>query len=183
MFRFKEFANLHDDEIRLVIKSTDAPDYTETGDAPRYGFSIVHIKDNEDIGVIYFAADTSRRQYLRGHLSYGVSPAYSGHNYATKACKLIKHVALAHGFSRLFIGSALDNIASRKTIEKLGAAPITINDVPDKDILRELKAQKIDMFLGILQHVVNKARMCSDRLRRSANLPHPLRRELRRKEP
>ena len=146
MFKFLEFNDLQDGEIKLVIKSQDQPDY-EKGYLPRYGFSIVHIKDNVDIGVIYFAVDTTRRQYLRGHLSYGVSPAYSGHNYAMKACRLIKHVALAYGFERLFIGSGYDNIASRKTIEKLGARPITINDVPDDEVLEYLRAEKIDMYV------------------------------------
>lgn len=146
MFQFLEFNDLKDDEIKLVIKSKDQPDF-EKGILPRYGFSIVLIENNEEIGVVYFAVDTSRRQYQRGHLSYGVSPAYSGHNYAAKACKLIKHVALAHGFKRLFIGSGYDNIASRKTIEKIGAVPITADDVPDDEILRYLQTEKIDMFV------------------------------------
>ena len=146
IFQFLEFNDLKDNEIKLVLKSQDYPDY-EKGILPRYGFSIIHINDNKDIGVVYFAIDTTRRQYLRGHLSYGVSPDYSGHNYAMKACKLIKQVALAHGFQRLFIGSGYDNIASRKTIEKLGATHITVNDVPDDEILQELQKDKIDMYV------------------------------------
>lgn len=146
MFQFLEFNDLKDDEIKLVLKSQDLPDY-EKGILPRYGFSIIHIKDNTDIGAIYFAVDSTRRQYLRGHLSYGVSSDYSGHNYAMKACKLIKKVALAHGFKRLFIGSEYDNIASRKTIEKLGATLITINDVPDDDIMKNLNTEKIHMYV------------------------------------
>ncbi|EQB86200.1 hypothetical protein M918_15905 [Clostridium sp. BL8] len=146
MFQFLEFNDLKDDEIKLVLKSQDLPDY-EKGILPRYGFSIIHISDNTDIGAIYFAVDSTRRQYLRGHLSYGVSPDYSGHNYAMKACKLIKKVALAHGFKRLFIGSGYDNIASRKTIEKLGATLITINDVPDDEIMKNLNTEKIHMYV------------------------------------
>ena len=145
MFNFLEFNDLYDGEIKLVLKSRDQPDY-DNGILPRYGFSIILIKDDEDIGIIYFAVDTTRRQYLRGHLSYGVSPAYAGNNYAMKACRLVKNVALAHGFSRLFIGSKNDNIASRKTIEKLGAVPVTASDVPDDEILRELQKEKIDMY-------------------------------------
>lgn len=146
MFQFMEFNDLKDDEIKLVLKSQDLPDY-EKGTLPRYGFSIIHINDNEDIGVIYFAVDNTRRQYLRGHLSYGVSPDYSGNNYAMKACKLIKQVALAHGFKHLFIGARYDNIASKKTIEKLGATLININDVPDDEIIQNLNTEKIDMYI------------------------------------
>ena len=146
MFQFFEFNDLNDGEIKLVLKSHDQPDY-EKGELPRYGFSIIHIRDDADIGVVYFAVDTTRRQYLRGHLSYGVSPAYAGNNYAMKACKLVREVALAHGFHRLFIGSGYDNIASRRTIEKLGAIPITASDVPDDQIIQELQAKKIDMYV------------------------------------
>ncbi len=146
MFKFIEFPDLKDNEIKLIVKSYDEPDLDKSY-AYRYGFSIVLIETNEDIGEIYFAVDTSPRQYLRGHISYGISPAHRGHNYAMKACLLIKHVALAHGFSRLFIGSKYDNIASRRTIEKLGAVPITKDDVPEDEILKNLKAEKIDMFV------------------------------------
>lgn len=146
MFQFLEFNDLKDDEIKLVLKSKELPDY-EKGILPGYGFSIIHINDNEDIGVIYFAVDNTRRQYLRGHLSYGVSPNYSGYNYAMKACKLIKQVAIAHGFKSLFIGAGHDNIASRKTIEKLGARLITVEDVPDDEIMKNLQTEKIDMYV------------------------------------
>ena len=145
MFRFIDFDDLRDDEIKLVIKSKDEPDAKE-GFAPRYGFSIVRIKDGQEVGVVYFAVDTSRRQYMHGHLSYGVSEAFRGQNYAAKACRLMKHVGLAHGFTRLFVGSGCDNVASRKTIEKLGAIPIAATDVPDADILKYLQGEEIDMF-------------------------------------
>ena len=146
MFEWKEVADLAHDEIRLVLKSRDEPN-PETGDAPRYGFSIIHNEDNRDIGVVYFSVDRSRRQYLTGHLSYGVDPAYKGHHFASKACILMKEVALSHGFQRLLIGSRYENVASRKTILWLGARPMTIDDVPDESILDELKAKRIDMFV------------------------------------
>lgn len=146
MFRFIEFENLCDDEIRLVHKSYDEPD-SEKGYAPRYGFSIILKETGEDIGVVYFSADTSPRQYLVGHLSYGISPAHAGHNYAMKACRLMKPVALAHGLRRLFIGAGFDNIASRKTIEKLGGVPITLQDVPDESFLQQLQDNKIEMYV------------------------------------
>jgi predicted acetyltransferase len=149
MFHFLEFNDLEDGEIKLVLKSYDMPDL-EKGYSPRSGFSIIHIKDNKNIGVVYFTVDTSRRQYLRGHLSYGVSPVYSRHNYAMKACKLIKRVALEHGFMRLFIGSGYENIASIKTIEKLGAVLVTIDDVPDSEIFKELDTEKIHMYVWII---------------------------------
>ena len=148
MFDWKEFSDLANDEIRLVPKSRDEPDL-EKGHPPRYGFSIIHIKDNTDIGVVHLGIypEGSRRQYLTGDMSYGVDRHYKGHYYAAQACMLMKKVALAHGLRRLFIGSVYDNIASRKTILKLGARPITREDVPDEAVLAELKEKGIDMFV------------------------------------
>lgn len=146
MFNFLEFDDLEDSEIKLILKSRDMPDL-DRGDYPRYGFSITRIKDNEEVGMIFFVVDTSRRQYLRGHLSYGISPAFRGHNYSMKACKLIKKVALAHGYIHLFIGAGYENIASIKTIEKLGARPIGLDDVPDIDIIGELEKEKTSMYV------------------------------------
>ena len=146
MFQFIEFEDLYDDEIKLIHKSYDEPDL-EKGYAPRYGFSIILKESGEDIGVVYFSVDHSPRQYLVGHLSYGVSPIHAGHNYAMKACRLMKPVALAHGFHCLFIGAGFDNIASRKTIEKLGGVPITIEDVPEESFLKKLQDDRIEMFV------------------------------------
>ena len=64
-----------------------------------------------------------------------------------KACMLMKEVALTHGFRRLLVGSEYDNVASRKTILRLGARPITTDDVPDGAIWDELKKNRIDMFV------------------------------------
>lgn len=145
-FEWMEFPDLASDEIRLIPKSRDEADPGK-GEAAKYGFTILHIEDDRDIGVVYFAVERSRKQFLTGHLSYGVDPAYKGHHYASKACLLVREVALAHGFDRLFIGSRYENIASRKTIQWLGARPITVDDVPDEGVLDELKNERIDMFV------------------------------------
>ncbi|MGI5900232.1 MAG: hypothetical protein ACOX8S_09980 [Christensenellales bacterium] len=53
----------------------------------------------------------------------------------------------ARGFKRLFAGCFRDNIASRKTIEKLGAIPITLRDVPGGEVLQYLREENIDMYV------------------------------------
>lgn len=146
MFEFKDFSNLSDEEIKLVIKSRDEADINE-GYSPRYGFSIIHIKDNKDIGVVYFSVGNTRQHYLTGHLSYGVSPAYNGHNFARKACLLLKPVIKSHGFNKVMLGSSYDNIASRRTIKKLGAIRLTMKDVSDKSIFKELEDKRIEMYV------------------------------------
>lgn len=155
-FQYLDFDDLSSDEIKLIIKTKDEPDEA-AGILPRYGFAIIRIADNAEVGIVYFAADTTRRQYLRGHLSYGIAQEYRGNGYAAKACRLIVPVALAHGFDRIFIGSHCNNIASAKTIQKLGANPLTKCVVPDfmyDEILAQLKKDEIDMYYWDIQDEV-----------------------------
>lgn len=56
-----------------------------------------------------------------GHIGYEVFPAYRGHRYALKACRLVLPLARRHGISPLIITCNPDNMASRRTIELLGA--------------------------------------------------------------
>ena len=53
-----------------------------------------------------------------------------GNNYAYKACKLVLQVAKAHKMCELILTCDESNIASYKTIEKLGAELIEIVKPP-----------------------------------------------------
>jgi len=147
-FQYMDFDVFSDGEIKLIIKTKDEPD-EPAGILPRYGFAIVRIVDSIEVGIVFFTADTTRRQYLRGHLSYGIAPEYRGNGYAAKACRLIRHVALAHGYSRVFVGSQRDNIASTKTIAKLGAKPLAegvVQGFAYDEIVAQLKEDGTDMY-------------------------------------
>ena len=62
MFTYRALDNLSDGEIKLVLASTDQPD-EKNGILPRYGFAIIHSITGEELGRIYFAVDTTRRQF------------------------------------------------------------------------------------------------------------------------
>ena len=57
---------------------------------------------------------------------------YRGHHYASEACKLVVDVARYHGMDKLILTCESENIASRKTIERLNAVFIE-EAIPSKD--------------------------------------------------
>lgn len=65
-----------------------------------------------------------------GQLGYTVEPAYRGRRYAERACRLIAPLAKQHGMTELWITCQPDNMASRRTLERLGAECVEVIDVP-----------------------------------------------------
>jgi tagatose 1,6-diphosphate aldolase len=66
-----------------------------------------------------------------GQIGYAVEPAFRGRRYAERACRLLLPLARRHGLDSLWITCQPDNIASRRTLERLGADCVGIFDVPD----------------------------------------------------
>lgn len=65
-----------------------------------------------------------------GQIGYFVEPAFRGSRYAERACRLILPLARQHGLLQLWITCQPDNIASRRTLERLGAQYAGTLDVP-----------------------------------------------------
>jgi tagatose 1,6-diphosphate aldolase len=66
-------------------------------------------------------------QYL-GHVGYQVYPFARGHRYAERACRLVLPLARRLGLDPLWITCNPDNIASRRTCERLGG--VLVDTVP-----------------------------------------------------
>jgi tagatose 1,6-diphosphate aldolase len=78
---------------------------------------------------------TLERYY--GHLGYHVYPPARGHHYAERACRLLLPLARRHSLRPLWITCNPDNIASRRTCERLGGRLIDIVSVPPQDPLHQ----------------------------------------------
>ena len=85
----------------------------------------LRIGDNEDL-----------RLFL-GHVGYNVYPAARGHRYAERACRLLIPLARRHGLKELWITCNPENIASRKTCERLGASYVQTVALPVGHVLYE----------------------------------------------
>jgi len=124
---FDCFDALRGDEItlRLIEKKTGDDDVP-----PYYYYDIIENSTGEIAGKISIRIGDNRHSYYNGHIGFEVKPEKRGHGYAARACRLVLPVALAHGMSRLYICCKKSNIASRKTIEKLGASLLEIAKIP-----------------------------------------------------
>ncbi|WP_313181662.1 GNAT family N-acetyltransferase [Lacrimispora sp.] len=129
MFEFQDFDYLTDGEIDLKIEEK-APSNEEKGYVPVYKYRITLHKSDDDIGSIDIRIGNNENLYYGGHIGYMIKESYRGNSYASKACKIIKNVAVAHGMNRLIITCNPDNLPSRKTCEKAGLKLKEIVNLP-----------------------------------------------------
>ena len=73
-----------------------------------------------DAGRISIRMGESEAVYYYGHIGYHINPAYQGHGWAGLACRLIEPMLVREGHTSVVITCDPDNIASRRTCEKLG---------------------------------------------------------------
>ncbi len=88
-------------------------------------------------------------RYL-GHIGYHVFPPARGHHFAERAARLLLPVARAHGHRTLWITCNPDNLASRRSCERLPAAFVDIVKVPQDNALygqgdREKYRYRVDL--------------------------------------
>lgn len=95
---------------------------------PFYYYDI-YVKDTA-VGKISIRIGNNYHSYYNGNIGYEVDKLHRGNNYAYKACKLVLQVAKAHGMNELILTCDESNIASYKTIEKLGSDLIEIVKPP-----------------------------------------------------
>lgn len=99
---------------------------------PTYRFRIRHTRDNKDIGFINLRVGSGENLVCyRGHIGYGIEPEHRGHGYAARACLLILPLARRHGINPLWITCNPDNLASRRTCERIGAHLVETITVPE----------------------------------------------------
>jgi len=69
-------------------------------------------------------------EMFSGNIGYHVYPPARGHHFAERACRLLLPLARRHGMDRLWITCNPDNVASRRTCERLGAKLVDIVTIP-----------------------------------------------------
>ena len=121
-----DFHTLTDGEITLYL-TEQTPGDNEI--LPYYYYDIYDVQG--PVGKISGRIGDNAHSYYNGHLGYEIDPAHRGKRYAQRACKLVLPVARAHGMRRIHITCEETNIASRKTIEAIGAKLLEITAVPE----------------------------------------------------
>lgn len=130
MFAFKDFDFLTDGEMALRI-TKKTPANPAKNWVPAYFYDITLYDSNERMGGIDIRIGDNENLYYGGHIGYNVDEKFRGHAYAAKACLLIQEVAKGHGMKRLIITCNPDNMASRRTCEKVGLRLQEIVDLPE----------------------------------------------------
>ena len=142
MFEFKDFDYLTDGEIDLKIEDK-TPSNEEKGYVPAYKYSITRHNSNDSIGNIDIRIGYNDNLYYGGHIGYRIEKSYRGNSYASKACKIIKQIAIAHGLEKVIITCNPDNFPSRITCEKSGLKLKEIVDLPlDNEMYKHGERQK-----------------------------------------
>lgn len=117
----KDFFHIEGDTLALrLIDTYDGKD----GALPFYWWEIVLKSSDTAVGKISLRIGHNYHSYYNGNIGYEVDEGYREHHYALSACQLVLPVARYHGMEKLYLTCDFDNVASYKTIEKLGATII-----------------------------------------------------------
>lgn len=138
----KELFYIKGEILDLKIINTFAGNENEL---PFYWYEIILKSTNTPIGKISIRIGHNYHSYYNGNIGYEIDNDFRGNNYAYVACKMILAVAKEHKMDKLYLACNYDNIASYKTIEKLGARFIE-EIIPPKDYIyyrENMKPQKI----------------------------------------
>ena len=134
-FAFLEPGTLVDGELELVLLMRYPAD-PGSEYAPMYRFEMRSASYGEAMGRIDLrVGHTSHLERYAGHIGYRVEPAYRGHHYAARSCRLLFPLARRHGLNPLWITCDPDNLASRRTCELAGGRLVGIVRVPRDDEL------------------------------------------------
>jgi tagatose 1,6-diphosphate aldolase len=145
---FLPIPDLADDHLRLRLRTTEGPEES-FWKAPTYRFSICLTESALPIGHINLRVGESiLMTHYTGHIGYAIDEPHRGHHYAERACRLLLPFAFAHEMPEVWITCAPDNLASRRTLERLGAEYVETVRVPDEypldvDALRQKRRYRV----------------------------------------
>lgn len=107
------------------------PGDEQHGLVPYYHHRI--LVDSADVGHINFkVGDTDHVRLYAGHVGFEVKPVYRGHGYAEKACRALVPLMTRH-YDDVILTADPTNLASLRTIERLGARFESELPVPEND--------------------------------------------------
>ena len=110
--------------MELVLLE-EVKDHLPAGFDPYIIFLIM--ADDDEVGRLVLRSGDENARYYDGHIGYTIEEEYRGHNYAYQACLLLKDYVKEKS---LIITCDPNNIASKKTIEKLGCEYIETIQIP-----------------------------------------------------
>ena len=99
-------------------------------------YDILRHEDQEKVGTIDLRLTVEGDMYYYGNIGYNISRIYRGHSYAYEACLVLFEIAREEfGMKELIITCSPENIASYKTLKKLGGELLELVEVPRDHML------------------------------------------------
>ena len=99
---------------------------------PTVFYDIMLHGTNERVGTIDLRFSLEGDMYYYGHVGYHINKPYRGHSYAYHACRVLFGIAKEeYHMDELIITCSPENIASYKTLKKLGGELLEVVDVPE----------------------------------------------------
>jgi len=129
-FAFLDPGRLIDNDLELVLVEKK-PAVPEKGYFPSYTFEMRNVQSGEKIGSVNLRIGNNDNTKYGGHIGYSVIEKYRGHHYTARSCKLLFPVAKKHKLNPVWITCNPENIASRRTCERVGGKMIEIVDLPE----------------------------------------------------
>ncbi len=127
-FQFIDPGPLTDGELEVVLTKTTPADPSRAY-LPDYSFKM-RVGDKKAGRLNLRIGNMGKVVNFSGHIGYAVEPEHRGRHYAERACRLILPIAKAHGQNPVWIMCNPTNMASRRTIERLGGVLVNIVRVP-----------------------------------------------------
>ncbi len=124
------------DGVITLIASDLAQEDTDLGIRRTFLFRIVPCGTKKDAGRISLRCGEGRGLYYFGHIGYHVGERYRGQGFALRACRLLVPLCRVLNLHSVVITTDTDNLASRRTCEKLGCELESIVPVPE-DLRRQ----------------------------------------------
>jgi len=128
-FKFIAPGTLIDAELELELEET-CPYKPEKGYVPEYKFSMVNTGTRALMGRVRLRVGlTKTLNTYGGHIGYEVDKPHRGNRYAARSCRLLFPLIKRLGINPVVITCAPDNIPSVRTIESLGGALISTQEI------------------------------------------------------
>lgn len=115
--------------VDLVMEQT-LPCWLDGGDVRSLNFDIYLHDTSIRAGFCDLRLGMNEELYYAGNIGYRIFPGERGHGYAYESCRILFDIARSKGMTELIITCSPDNIASRRTLEKLGGSLLETVDVP-----------------------------------------------------
>lgn len=110
-------------------------------------YNIISKELNKKVGSIDLRLTNNEEMYYFGNIGYTILESYRGHNYAYYASKMVMEIAdKEFGMKELLITCSPENIASYKTLVKLGGEILELVDVPVNHYLYRIGEKKKYIF-------------------------------------